>query len=201
MPVIPVIAVFLNLLWLALMFFIQSLESRTGRIPKRKKYNPQAPTESVLYLRDFSTITWGDTVGLSLVDFGITILLQRAGPLPYSALLSGMGAALSITLMYHIFCLHFLNAQDSMYPAPKTVSWTGRMHLAYVFAQLLMVSLGFWILALALFGKVPLSLSILIGSAVGLCGGALYLGIWFFMVLRLKRFLNFVKLQKWLLDG
>lgn len=170
------------------MLVMQRWESRRGYIPKRKGFNAENPRESFLYLKDFPTVKWGDTIGLSLVDFGVVLLLEYTWPLPFTVLVSSIGAALLITFCYHVFSLYRLPYQDSMYPAPRTVSRTGKLHLVYMLFQLSIAAFGFWVFGLTLTGEIPWSPPIVLGTALGFFGGAFYFSTWFLNVIKLKRF-------------
>ena len=120
---------FMLLFWSVLLVG-QFLESRFGHIPAREAEGPRA----FLYFQDWSMATWGDLIGLSLVDFVLgSAYTTSAFQIKFVTVSLIIGAV--VTLLYHRERLMPRHKPDSGYPAPGRVSLFGRVHLVYFFIQ------------------------------------------------------------------
>lgn len=169
-----VLAVAVNWNFWAVMFFVQEWESNTGRIPARSPHNPKDPVEGFLYMQDFFTIKWGDTIGISAVDFGVIAVLQNVWPLPFAGILACVLVGVVVTSLAHRLWMGQLHKPDAGYPAAGVVSIFGRVHLLYFFVQITIGAIGLWLVGLMILGQFPWS-SV---AVVGLGGGFFYLLTW-----------------------
>ena len=128
-------------------FFITAVEQfeyRHGWIPKQRAWTSEKPFP---YLANWHTGSWGDLIGLSLIDFSVGLYLSTYPSLSFHeiALIIVIGS-----LATNVFRVHNLvpdHRPDSGIPKPGTFSWSGKVHLLYF---LLQVSLGLYVFELIL---------------------------------------------------
>ena len=148
---------------------IQGWEASIGRISHRRPDNPRNHSLRFLYLQDFYTTLWGDYVGISAMDFGVTWLIQEQVPSIF-VLLGSPLIALGVTIWSHLSWMGPTHIPDAGYPAPGKVSLMGRVHLYYYFVQFTIALIGIWMVGTIAVGSRQWS----IAAAIGLTGGLFY---------------------------
>ena len=181
-------AVFANLLFIGGMWRTQNWESRSGRIPQRVPHDSKNPTGSFLYLQDFWTSTLGDLLGLSLVDYGVVVLLQDLWPLPFLGIEACAAVGFMGTWVFLWKCLTPRHKPDAGYPAAGKMSATGTVHLLYYWIQVTISCIGLWIIGLMLLGQTPWTLPAFLGL-----GGATFFFATFLWDVRTGRFASLLK--------
>lgn len=184
----PVVAVLGNILFVGCMWSIQSWESRNGRIDQRVRHDPRNPLDSFLYLQDFWTNTWGDILGLSLVDYAVTFLIQDTWPLDSFGIAACIGVGAIATAVFLVACLGKRHKPDAGYSKTGKVSLAARMHLLYFAVQVAVSAIGLWIIGLMLLGWIPWTL----GAFLGMGGGAVFI-LTFVLDVRTGRFASLPK--------
>jgi hypothetical protein len=130
------------LFWIGIVL-LQRWEFRAGRIPARRKWNPEHPDGSFLYLQDWYSGSFGDLLGLSCLAwaFGANLKYWTTG-----LLLSAFVMSLAITISLHYFWKR--GRPNSGYPARGEISISGKAHLLYSFIHIsIALSLFFGILS------------------------------------------------------
>lgn len=162
-----------NLFSLILMRIVQDWEARTRRISPRRPHNPGNPAESFLYQQDFYTTLWGDYIGLSATDLGVIWLIQEHVPSMF-VIVGCPLVALAVTIWCHLTWMGPTHKPDAGYPAPGTVSFTGRIHILYFFVQFTLALIGVWMVGTIVVAARPWS----VAAGIGLAGGSLYVLMW-----------------------
>lgn len=126
-----IIAVVGNVLFWLAMFFIERYEARRGLIPKREKRDKQG--KGFLYLNDYSTASWGDYVGFSLVDLGAAAGLATFWANEAIAI-AGAGGLL-VTLIFYFYSEKTTYRPGSLFSIRGKMSQTGKVHAVYYFVQ------------------------------------------------------------------
>ena len=110
--------------------------------------------------------TWGDWIGLSLIDWtaGYALVI---GAIAQAMVVAAIAIAAAGTAFFHIRCLYFHHRPDAGYPRHGTASLSGLAHLVYFFLQCVACALA---LLAALGGTIP---SALIATAIA--GALVYL--------------------------
>ena len=121
--------VVLNILFWGLIFLVQENEEFEGTIPRRST----APTKPFRYLQDWHTATWGDWVGVSLVD-AVAGYSMSVAHMPLLVVSTLIGFIFVFT--FHIRAMQKNHRPDSGYPKPGIISTSGFLHLVYFFAQM-----------------------------------------------------------------
>jgi hypothetical protein len=158
--------VVVHLIFWFLITVIESFESRTGRIPMRRPWSESSPFP---YFCDWHTATWGDLVGLSLIDWSAGYAFSFT--FPNAALIAILVATIG-TVGFHLRCISKRHRPDSGYPFPGKISLQGRTHVVYFFLQLFVCTL---VLLFAVEGKLPVTPLI-----TALAGGAVYIASFMF---------------------
>lgn len=149
------------LFWLGITI-IEAAESRAGVIPPPGQWNGALP---FLYFCDWHTATWGDLIGITLIDWSAGYELSSMTPSLWLVTLA-MLVGFAGTTAFHMRCLSPRHRPDFGYPKIGRISMTGRAHTLYLFAQSSLSAL-----MLLLLGTGELRGTTL---AVGLAGGAVY---------------------------
>lgn len=172
---IPFLAVLANIaFWLAI-FFAERYEVRRGLIPERKKRDAEG--EGFLYMNDYSTASWGDYIGFSLIDFGATVGLAIFWQHEAVAI-AGVGGFL-VTLIFYFYHGRTIHRPGSLFLVQGRMSRCGKVHTMYYFVH---ATIAIWSLY-ALF-VLPLPPEAMYPI---LLGGAIYL-VAFLNDCRLRRF-------------
>ena len=156
-----ILALIANLIAFGTLLGVEALISRFGWI------GPKSP--SLRYMRDRNLFRIGEAVGLSVVAFAVSSILNQTGFPPVWYWIVVITVACTITFIMHFVWLKQKN-RDSAYP-PGGVSLLGVLHLPYFGAHLAWVLLGSWYITSP--GTIGLTL-------VGLLGGI----IWIITLLR-----------------
>lgn len=141
------LAVLFNFILWFTMFFTQTWESKTGRIPARKKHNRQNPENSFLYIQDFWTNgPFGDLIGISLVDISVAVTIYQTFfsiwmiiPLP---------VVIFLVFKFYKNCTKPKHKPDWGY-LKTGITWGGRTHLGYTVLQGMVIAFGLIFLVLS----------------------------------------------------
>ena len=153
-------------LWVFGMYFVQVWESETGRIPPRKKWNPERPADSFPYLEDYHTGSWGDLIGLSLINFAVAGTLFSQGFSQWMIFCVGFGVV--ATIVFDQVVRKAGRRRSDWKCVDNRLTWAGKAHDVYFFGQMTSAVIA---LVLALVTRQMTGPMI----TIGLVGGALYI--------------------------
>ncbi len=122
--------VLLNIALWSLVLGVQVIESKLEKIPSRRKWSDSRPFP---YFQDWHMATWGDWVGLSLIDYVAGYVLMSNFTLSIAAYALGFGFVAST--IFHFRCLYARHRPDAGYPIHGHASLHGYAHLIYFFVQ------------------------------------------------------------------
>src|SRR3989338_1089160 len=169
------IAILANVLLWGSMWLAERYEAKHGFIPGRKSIDEEG--NGFLYLHDWSTASWGDYIGFTLIDIGAVATLTMFWDTPMLATVAVGGIIIASAFYFYSICDS--HRPDSSFPSVGKVSLSGKFHLLYYVVQ---ASLGLWAIG-ALFAF-DLSLEVFL---ITLLGGTVYV-IAFLNDFRLRRF-------------
>lgn len=120
----------LNIIFWLCLYVVQNIESRLGWIPKRVSA-PSGSKNSFPYLQDYNRCTWGDAIGLSIIDWVVGYEYATLHP---SALLIGgsmvLGLFATALFLLSEILVKRLNFSISRH---NHLSVTGYVHMLYFF--------------------------------------------------------------------
>ncbi len=150
-----------NLAWIAVMFVAQELDNS---LPVRNSLIP-GTNQKFLYMQDFWTMTWGDLVGVALIDTAFVHLAVH-GCLGVWHWCVFAAAVVVLGLWFANMCMGQGHKPDMGFPDIGKISWLGILHLPYFGSGVAAGAFCLWFIFTGdLRGPV---------LYVGLGGGALY---------------------------
>ena len=153
--------------------FVEAYESRTGMIPARRPWDDPHPFP---YFCDWYTCSWGDLIGLTLIDWSAGYAFSFSIPSLKLALVSVVVGALGAAI-FHLLCMSRRHKPDSGYPAPGKRSPHALAHEWYFFLQLTLCALLVELAVTHELVGLPLRVALVGGAVYAVCFFAdLYLG-------------------------
>jgi hypothetical protein len=109
--------------WVA-MLAVQKWLARSGRIPAR--------SPKFFYLWDFHSSGWGDLVGVTLINVGVSsVIAQTWNPEKWLYIVGACIFGLTVTAAFQYSCTRPSHKPDWGYPAEGITSVGGWFHLSY----------------------------------------------------------------------
>ena len=125
-----------NVVFWSIQYAVQQWELRTSRIPQRSK--------EFLHLQDLLIITWGDNVGLSLIDGSLVFVVLKFGIPPCSWIAFAGATATLITFLFYRLCKSPAHMPDSGCLEFGRISVWGKIHIPYFALQTWLILAGTW---------------------------------------------------------
>lgn len=128
-----------NLAWLGLMFVVQKKDKN---LPPRLSLIPET-NQKFLYMQDFWTMTWGDTVGLTLI-YTAFVHLAANGCMEIRHWIAFVMLATIFSFQFARMCTSKEHKPDWGFPDIGKISWGGIIHLSYFGVGVAMNMLCVW---------------------------------------------------------
>ncbi|MEK7541147.1 MAG: hypothetical protein AAB529_02860 [Patescibacteria group bacterium] len=123
---ILLVVVLVNSLWMAAMFATQQLDKS---LPPRNSVIP-GTNQKFLYFQDFWTMTWGDAIGVALINTAFVHLAVN-GCLGVGHWLVFATLVIAFSLGFAKMCMGQNHKPDMGFPATGEISPIGILHLPY----------------------------------------------------------------------
>lgn len=138
---IYVVAASCNLFWIFVMFLVQQLDKN---FPEQHSTIP-GTNQKFLYMQDFWTISWGDTIGMSLIWAAFFHLVIYRFEFRHWLVF----AVLSVLLMagFAIMCFGKDHKPNMGFPDIGKISWNGILRLPYFGAGVSAAVFCVWLVA------------------------------------------------------
>lgn len=115
-----------NSAWMAVMFAAQQLDKS---LPPRHSIIP-GTNQKFLYMQDFWTMTWGDFIGVALINTAFAHLAVN-GCLGVWHWFVFAVLVVAISAQFARMCMNQDHKPDMGFPYAGKISWTGVLHLPY----------------------------------------------------------------------
>ena len=144
-PSVMFLGVSANLFWCGIMFMAQGFDLIKGSLQKRHSMIDRT-WQRFLYAQDFAVMTWGDSIGLSLVNATFCYLMAT-GAISLAQWLAIVVITIVDAIGFALMCLSKNHKPDYGYPAMGKISFAGALHLPYhgINAAMAIICLYHWL--------------------------------------------------------
>ncbi len=116
----------INLVWIELMLLAQRLDKS---LPPRHSIIP-GTRQKFLYMQDFNTMTWGDFIGVALINCAFVHVVMNYA-FGFWVGFAFVGIAFALGLWFAHMCISENHKPDMGFPDIGKISMLGLLHLPY----------------------------------------------------------------------